>query len=384
MKVDGVRAERSGGLRGVRAMILAAGVGSRLDPLTANLPKPMVPIVNRPAMEHILALLAHHGVGEVVANLWYRPDSILDYFGDGRRFGMSLTYSREKELLGTAGGVKRVAEFFSDTFLVIAGDALTDIDLTSFLAFHRERQALATIALRPVPDPRHFGVVVTDRTGRITGFQEKPEPHEALSLLANTGIYLFQREILDLIPTGEFYDFGKQLFPRLVEEGKPFYGYRMDGYWCDVGTLKQYRLAHQDVLQGAVRLYTPGVALPREDHPLVLGQGAKVSPQALIQGRVVVGDGARIAARARLLGDVVLGPGAVVGEGAVVEASVIWGDAVLERGCRVSQSVIGQGCRIEPGAMVGEGSILSDTCVVEAAAEVAAGSILRPGEVVRS
>lgn len=365
-------------------MILAAGVGSRLDPLTANLPKPMVPIVNRPAMEHILALLRRHGVRDVVANLWYRPDSITDYFADGRGFGVNLSYSHEKDLLGTAGGVRKVAGFFSsETFLIIAGDALTDVDLSSFLAFHRAKGALASIALRPVSDPRHFGVVVTDPTGRITGFQEKPEPHEARSLLANTGIYLFQREVLDLIPPGEVYDFGKQLFPRLVAEEQAFYGYRMDGYWCDVGTLLQYRLAHQDVLQGMVRLYTPGVELPGEERPLVLGVGACVSPAALVQGRVVVADGARVGPRARLLGDVVLGSGVTVDAGAAVESSVIWSGAVLGAGCRVSQCVIGQGCRIEPGAAVGEGSVLSDTVVVTAEAEVAAGSILRPGEVVR-
>jgi NDP-sugar pyrophosphorylase family protein len=278
--------------------------------------------------------------------------------------------------------VKRVADFFPTTFLVIAGDALTDIDLGAMLAFHRRRKALATIALRPVEDPRHFGVVVTAPDGRITGFQEKPEPAEALSLLANTGIYLFEREVLDLIPAGEVYDFGKQLFPRLVSEGRPFFGYCMEGYWCDVGTLLQYRLAHEDVLKGLVRLFTPGVALPTGSQPLVLGAGAEVSPQAFVQGRVVVGEGVRVAAGARLFGDVVLGPGASVAEGAVVESSVIWAGAQLGAGCRVSRSVLGQGVRVEPGAAVGEGSVLSDTCVVEAAAEVAAGSILRPGEVV--
>lgn len=364
-----------------KAMILAAGVGSRLDPLTANLPKPMVPIVNRPALEHILALLAHHGVSEVVANLWYRPEAITGYFGDGGRFGVSLTYSREKRLLGTAGGVKKVAGFLSDTFLVIAGDALTDVDLGALLAFHRERRALATIALRPVEDPQHFGVVVTGKAGRITGFQEKPAPEEARSLLANTGIYLFAREILDLIPENEVYDFGKQLFPRLVAEGRPFYGYPMEGYWCDVGTLLQYRLAHQDALQGAVRLYTPGLVLPGEGRPLALGENALVAPEALVQGRVLVGEGARVGPRARLLGDVVLGPGVEVGEGAVVETSVIWAGTHLGAGSRVSRSVIGQGCRVGPGAVVGKGSILSDTCVVEAAVALAAGSILRPGEV---
>ncbi|MGE5507704.1 MAG: sugar phosphate nucleotidyltransferase [Chitinophagales bacterium] len=366
----------------MKAMILAAGVGSRLDPLTANLPKPMVPIVNRPAMEHILALLRVHGVTEVVANLWYRPESITSYFGDGQSFGARLTYSKEDTLLGTAGGVKRVAGFFDGTFLVIAGDALTDIDLGAMLAFHRQRGALATIALRPVDDPRHFGVVVTGEDGRITGFQEKPRPEEALSRLANTGIYLFEREVLDLIPAGEVYDFGKQLFPRLVAEGQPFYGYRMDGYWCDVGTLLQYRLAHQDVLHGLVRLHTPGVAVPSAERPVVLGEGAVVEPGAVLQGRVIVGPGARVSAGARLLGDVVLGAGVKVGEGATVEASVLWAGASLGAECRVSQAVIGQDCRIEPGAAVGEGSVLSDTCVVQAWAEVAAGSILRPGEVV--
>lgn len=369
-------------LESIKAMILAAGVGSRLDPLTANLPKPMVPIVNRPAMEHILALLTHHGVRGVVANLWYRPESISGYFGDGRRFGVSLDYSREEQLLGTAGGVKKVAPLLSDTFVVIAGDALTDVDLGALVAYHREKGALATIALRPVDDPRHFGMVVTAPDGRITGFQEKPQPEEALSRMANTGIYVFEKEILDLVPAGEVYDFGKQLFPRLVAEGLPFYGYHMKGYWCDVGTLLQYRLAHQDVLEGAVRLYTPGVVLPTDDRPVVIGKDARVSPEALVQGRVLVGEGARVAAGAKLLGDVVLGPGVEVGENAVVESSVLWSAAVLGAGSRVSRCVLGYGCRLEPGAAVGEGSVLSDTCVVAAAAEVAAGSIVRPGEVV--
>lgn len=369
-------------MEGVTAMILAAGVGSRLDPLTANLPKPMVPIVNRPGMEHIVSLLARHGVRRVVANLWYRPECITEYFGDGRKFGIQLAYSPERELLGTAGGVKKVSGLLSGTFLVIAGDALTDIDLTALYAFHRERGALATIALRPVEDPRQFGVVVAAADGRITGFQEKPRPEEALSLLANTGIYLFEREILELIPAGEIYDFGKQLFPRLVAEGLPFFGYRMDGYWCDVGTLRQYRLAHQDVLRGAVRLHTPGVELPDEDRPVVAGAGAEISPGAFVQGRVLAGEGVRVEAGARLLGEVVLGPGVVVERGAVVETSVVWAGAVIGAGSRVAHSVVGQGCRIEPGAALGEGCILSDTCVVEARAELAAGSVLRPGETV--
>lgn len=363
-------------------MILAAGVGSRLEPLTCNTPKPMVPIANRPAMEHILALLARHGFSQVTANLWYLPERITNYFGDGQGFGVQLSYSREKELLGTAGGVKAVQAFFDDTFLVIAGDALTDIDLTEMLAFHRERKALATIALRPVDDPTHFGVVVTDAEGRITGFQEKPSRESALSLLANTGIYLFEREVLDLIPAGAFYDFGKNLFPELVARNAAFYGYKMSGYWCDVGTLGQYRLAHQDVLRGECAVFTPGVVVPTAEEPLAIGPDVEIDPTAVVQGRVLIGSGSKIGPGAHIVGDVVIGERCRIDAGAQLDTCVVWSGAAIGEEARVANCVVGQDVVINPHAVVGQGSTLSDACVVEAYTEVAAGAAVWPGQVV--
>ncbi|TLM99478.1 nucleotidyltransferase family protein [bacterium] len=239
----------------MKAMILAAGVGSRLGHITADTPKPMVPVRGRPVMEHIVNLLRLYEIKDVVANLHYLPEMIMNYFGDGSGHGIRLAYSVEEKLLGTAGGVKTNQWFLDETFLVISGDALTDINLAAFLKFHREKKAVATIALKEVADVEQFGVVITDETGRIRNFQEKPKKEEALSNLVNTGIYIFEPEIFEMIPRGEFYDFGRNLFPLLVERGEPFYGYPMDGYWCDIGTVETYQKACQDVSAGLVRLY---------------------------------------------------------------------------------------------------------------------------------
>lgn len=239
----------------MKGMILAAGVGSRLGPITADKPKPMALVCGKPVMEHIVNLLRLYGIRDVAANLHYLPEVIMDYFGDGGKYGIRLTYSVEETLLGTAGGVKNQQWFLDETFLVISGDALTDIDLAGFLKFHREKQALASIALKEVADVEQFGVVITDAGDRIRRFQEKPKKAEALSNLVNTGIYIFEPEIFDLIPRGEFYDFGRSLFPLLVEKGAPFYGCRMDGYWCDIGTVETYEKACLDASAGLVRLY---------------------------------------------------------------------------------------------------------------------------------
>lgn len=239
----------------MKGMILAAGVGSRLGQITAGIPKPMVPIGGKPLMEHIVNLLRLYEIKDVVANLHYLPEFIMGYFRDGSGHGIRLTYSVEEKLLGTAGGVKNNEWFLDETFLVISGDALTDIDLAGFLKYHREKKSLATIALKEVADVEQFGVVITDEVGRIKSFQEKPKKEEALSSLVNTGIYIFEPEIFNLIPRGEFYDFGRNLFPLLVEKGAPFYGYRMEGYWCDIGTVETYKQACIDAAAGLVRLY---------------------------------------------------------------------------------------------------------------------------------
>lgn len=307
----------------MKAMILAAGVGSRLRPLTNMVCKPMTPIINVPVMEHIIKLLKKHGVTDIVSNLYYLPGLVEGYFGDGSRLGVNISYSKEQELLGTAGGVKKVSDFFDDTFVVIAGDALTDIDLTDMYNFHKKNKSLATIALREMEEVNLYGVVITDKDGRIKSFQEKPSVEEALSKMVNTGIYMFEPELLDWIPNGEVYDFGRQLFPLLVEKEAPFYGYQMDGYWNDVGSLGVYKATHNDVLAGKVQVDFPGRALKER---VWIGPGTEIHPTAEIKGPVVIGEKCVIGPNVKISGPTIIGNECLIGEGAILCEVVIWNE----------------------------------------------------------
>jgi mannose-1-phosphate guanylyltransferase len=303
----------------MKAMVLAAGLGTRLRPLTYEIPKPMVPVLDRPVMAHILDLLHRHGFDEVIANLHYFPDSIRDYFGEQD----GLAYRYEPELLGTAGGVRGCREFFGDQpFLVISGDALTDIDLTAFAARHRESGGVATLAVKQVSDTREYGVVLHDRAGRITGFQEKPAPEEALSDLGNCGIYVFDPAIFDYFPDRPFADWAKDVFPALLEHDVPFHIHEVRDYWNDVGSLAELRQGTFDALCGELRLQVDA----REHAPGVLLAGAHDEPlpeDLQAEGPIWIGCDVHIGARVRLTGPLVLGDGASVGDGAQVRASIL-------------------------------------------------------------
>src|SRR5918994_1091069 len=228
----------------MKAMALAAGKGATLFPLTREIPKPMAPVVNTPIIEHIFDLLAGYGIEDVYVNVHYLADALLEAYGKEPSInGMNVYLEREDELLGTAGGVKRLADRFDDTFVIVSGDALTDVNITELFEYHKERGALATIALRWVYDTSEFGVVDVDDEGNIKGFQEKPDPKEAISTLANTGIYVFEPRALDYVPEGAFFDFARDVFPKFLENGERFVGYEGDFYWTDIGTLQAYRVA---------------------------------------------------------------------------------------------------------------------------------------------
>src|SRR5918997_4667539 len=240
-------------------MVLAAGKGTRLFPLTGEAPKPLAPVANVPIIGHIFELLAAHGVGEVYANVHYLADALLKTYGEEALInGMSVRLSREQRLLGTAGGVKRLAKHFDETFVVVSGDALTDLDLRDLVAFHKEKGALATMALKRVHDTSGFGVVEADEEGNVLGFQEKPDPREAVSTLANTGIYVLETRALEYISKDTFFDFARDVFPKFLENGERFVGYQGDFYWSDIGTLEAYRQAQYDVLSGRVDIRVPG------------------------------------------------------------------------------------------------------------------------------
>jgi mannose-1-phosphate guanylyltransferase len=310
----------------MRAMVLAAGLGTRLRPLTNEITKPMVPVLDRPVMAHILDLLEHHGFEDVIANLHYFPESIKQYFGE------RLSYRFEPELLGTAGGVRGCADFFGDdSFVVISGDALTDIDLSAFAARHREAGGIATLAVKKVSDTREYGVVLHDREGRITGFQEKPSPEEALSDLGNCGIYIFSPEIFDYFPERPFVDWAQDVFPTLLENDIPFHIHEVREYWNDVGSLAELRQGTFDALRGELRLQVEG----REVAPGLIVAGESVVPRsAEIEGSVWIGSDVELGEGVRLTGPLVLGDGARVGAEAQLR------DSILLPGTEVAQGAI--------------------------------------------
>lgn len=311
--------------------MLAAGLGTRLRPLTYHLPKPMAPVLDRPVMEHILDLLRRHGFTRVHANLHYFPDLIQDRFGDGSDWGMELAYSHEPELLGTAGGVRKAMQGLGEAFVVISGDAITDIDLTALVERHREAGGIATLALRRVPDTREYGVVILAGDGRVQGFQEKPDPAEALSDLGNCGIYVFEPQIFDYFPDEPFVDWAMDVFPALLAHDVPFHGHETTDYWNDVGSLDEYRQSNVDALTGAVRVE---IDQPLQAPGVYVAGSATVAKDADLEGPLFIGERCRVGAGARLDGPVVLAGDCEVGEGAALR------EAIALPGARIAAGAI--------------------------------------------
>jgi NDP-sugar pyrophosphorylase family protein len=341
----------------MKAMILAAGVGSRLDPLTRNVPKPLVPIVNRPVMEYLVELLKKHGFNEIMVNLHYLGDYIEQYFGDGSKWGVRIYWSKEDQLWGDAGSVKRVEEFFKDdTFIVIGGDDLTDMDLSRLLNTHREKKALSTIALSLVDDPSEYGIVLMNEDSRITRFLEKPKAEVIFSNTANTGVYVFEPEIFDLIPRGTFYLFGKQVFPMLLEQRKPLYGHLTAAYWKDVGNLRVYRQTHYDVLAGRVN-----AALPLQEvrKYVWVGENVEIAETAEIGYPVAIGNNARIKAGAKVLENTVIGNNCAVEAGATIRDSILWDGAVVMNNTHLERCVVGKDCHVMTNAAIFDGIIVN-------------------------
>jgi mannose-1-phosphate guanylyltransferase len=319
-------------------MVMAAGLGTRLRPLTYDVPKPLVPVANRPVMEHILLLLRRHRFGPVIANLHSFPDTIRDRFGDGSGLGIDLTYSHEDELLGTAGGVRNVADFFGDEpFLVMAADALTDIDLAALRAAHEANEGIATLAVTQVSDVSEFGVVITDSAGRIQGFQEKPDRAEALSDLASCMIYVLDREIFDYFPSKPVVDFAREVFPALLSNDVPFHVHLIDAYWNDVGSLPEYLRGNLDAVQGAVQVELAGELLEPSGGEEALERG-----DPGVGGRVLAGEGCEIGAGVRLDGPLVIGAGCTIGAGARVKESVVLPEAAVPPGALVASAIYGR------------------------------------------
>lgn len=360
---------------------MAGGEGTRLRPLTLNVPKPMLPIANRPMMEHIVSLLRRHGITEIVVTVAYLANSIRTYFGDGSEFGVRMVYATEDTPLGTAGSVRNAMEELDERFLVISGDVLTDIDLSSIVAFHDARDALATIGLVRVEDPVEFGIVITREDGSIERFLEKPSWGQVFSDTINTGIFVLEPEIFDHISTDGPVDFSSDVFPALLERGDRLFGAVADGYWEDVGTLDAYGRAHQDILDEKVTVDVEGFELA---NGVWLGEGAEVHPDAVVAGSAIIGDSCRIDAGVRIGEYTVLGSNVRVRADTEIERTVVHDNVYVGEGVRLHGSIIGRGTDLRRGSRCDAGVVVGDQCFIGEEAVLSSGVKIFPFKTVEA
>jgi len=360
----------------MRAVVMAGGEGTRLRPMTANQPKPLLPVANRPIMEHVLRLLKRHGYNETVVTVQFLAALVRNYFGDGDELGMNLHYATEETPLGTAGSVKNAEDRLRDEpFLVISGDALTDIDLTAMVAYHRAQGALVTVGLKSVPDPLEFGIVITAEDGRVERFLEKPTWGQVFSDTVNTGIYVMEPEVLARFPAGENVDWSGDVFPALLAAGAPVFGYVADGYWEDVGTHESYMRAHADVLNRLVDVEIDGFEL---SPGVWIAEGAEVDPDALLTGPLIIGDYAKVEAGAQVRELSVLGANVVLKGGAFLHRAIVHDNVFIGPQANLRGCVIGKNTDLMRGARVEEGAVVGDECVIEEEAYLSHGVKVYP------
>ncbi|MDJ0567412.1 MAG: mannose-1-phosphate guanyltransferase [Pleurocapsa sp. MO_192.B19] len=366
----------------MRAVLMAGGSGTRLRPLTCDLPKPMVPVLNRPIAEHIINLLKRNNITEIIATLYYLPDVMRDYFQDGSDFGVEMTYAVEEEQpLGTAGSVKNIQQWLDDTFITISGDAITDFDLQAAIAFHREKKSKATLILTRVPNPVEFGVVITDEDGKINRFLEKPSLSEIFSDTVNTGTYILEPEVLDYLPENEESDFSKDLFPLLLEKGEPMYGYIAEGYWCDVGHLEAYREAQYDGLAKKVKLNFPYC---EKSAGLWIGNNTYIDSSTVIETPALIGDNCRIGARVKIEAGTVIGDNVTIGTDADLKRPIIWNGATVGDEAHLRACIISRGTRIDRRAQALEGAVVGALSIVGEEAQIAPGVRVWPSKRIES
>jgi mannose-1-phosphate guanylyltransferase / phosphomannomutase len=366
----------------MRAVLMAGGAGTRLRPLTCDLPKPMVPLLNRPIAEHIINLLRRHQIYEIIVTLHYLPDLIRDYFRDGADFGVKISYAVEEDFpLGTAGCVKSIAPLLTETFLVISGDSVTDFDLTAAIAFHRQKQSQATLVLASVPQPGEFGLVITDSQQRITRFLEKPSDSEVFSDTVNTGIYILEPQVLEHLPGQTAADFSTDLFPKLVAAGIPMYGYVGQGYWCDVGNLEVYSQVQYDALDQRVQIEHSG----SEVQPQVwVGCNTTIHPTVEMIPPVLVGDNCRIGPKVRLQSGTVIGDNATIHAHAQLDRAILWNGSIVGEEAELNGCIIGTATHLHQRVQVLEGAVVGSLSVVSEEAQINAGVKIWPNKFIEA
>jgi mannose-1-phosphate guanylyltransferase/phosphomannomutase len=348
----------------MKAVIMAGGFGTRLRPLTMNIPKPMVPIVNIPIMHRIITLLKKNGITDIVALVYYQPDVIMNYFKDGKDFGVNITYVRAEADFGTAGSVKNAENFIGeDEFLVISGDVLTDIDLSKAIEYHHDKKSKATIVITRVKNPLPYGIVIGRDSGEIIRFLEKPSWGEVFSDTINTGIYVLDPSVLEFIPYKQEFDFSKNLFPLLLEKKFPFYGYIAESYWRDIGTLNDYLEAHLDCLAGLVEVEIKGERIETPKGVIYVGENVEVADYDRFEGVVVIGNNTRIGKKAKIINSVIGSFCEIEDECEIID-SVIWDRTRIKRRAKLTLDVIGYDNFIGEGAEINENVFISDRCTI--------------------
>ncbi|MBA2768124.1 MAG: NTP transferase domain-containing protein [Sporichthyaceae bacterium] len=360
----------------MKAVVMAGGEGTRLRPMTASMPKPLLPIVNKPIMTHVLQLLQRHGFTDTVVTVQFLASLVRNYFGDGEELGMRLRYTTEETPLGTAGSVKNAERLLrDDTFLVISGDALTDFDLTDLVKFHHDKGALVTVCLTRVPDPLEFGITIVDEEFRVQRFLEKPTWGQVFSDTVNTGIYVMEPEIFDYVASGEQVDWSGDVFPRLLEDGKPVFGYIAEGYWEDVGTHESYMRAQADVLSGRVDIELDAFEVSTG---VWIAEGADVHPDAVLRGPLFIGDYAKVEAGVELRELTVLGSNVIVKGGAFLHRAVVHDNVFIGPQTNLQACVIGKNTDVMRSARINEGAVVGDECVVGEEVIVSSGVRIYP------
>jgi len=363
----------------MKAVIMAGGFGTRLRPVTNRVPKPMGPVVNIPMMEHIINSLKDIGITEIVSVLYFQPDVIINYFGDGSKFGIKMEYLTTKDNYGTAGSVRMAKKFLNERFMVLSGDVLTDIDIEKAIKWHEDKKAKSTIILTRVENPLAFGIVITDEEGKITRFLEKPSWGQVFSDTINTGMYIFEPEVLDFIPERTDFDFSKDLFPTLMKEGQDIHGHVAKGYWLDIGDIKAYRVANMDVIKGVVQAKIPGNRKDVVGRDLWLGEGTTTGEDCRFEGGVLIGKNCKIGKNVYIYNSTI-GDNCVIEDGAQIDHSVVWENCFIGSEAYLEKNVVCRNVKIKAEAYIGEEAVIGDDCKVGAGATVKPGVKMWPGK----
>ena len=359
----------------MKAVILVGGEGTRLRPLTCNMPKAMVPVLNTPFLEHVIGNLSRHNVREIIITLGHLAQPIKEIFGTGSRFGVRLNYVLEKTALGTAGAVKNADRYLDETFLVLNGDIFTDLDLTAMAEFHCQRKAKATIALTPVDDPTSYGLIETDAQGRVTRFLEKPSWDQVTTNMINAGTYILEPEVIAHAPPKTNFSFEHELFPMLLDQGEPIYAYPSSAYWLDIGTPEKYFRLNEDLLSGKSSQYD------FSGKEVIIGDKSCCQPTVQITGPAVIGSNCTLEQGVKMTGPVVVGAGCQIAEDTVIEESIIWHAVKIGRRVKVKGSIIANNCHLDNDSIV-EDSVLGNNVTVVSGHRPEPGSKIWPGTTV--